>query len=47
MSATTQPVQGMADIAAPEVLLWQRLEALGRAVLQRYGFELPAAPAGR
>lgn len=39
MSATTQPVQGMADIAAPEVLLWQRLEALGRAVLQRYGFE--------
>ncbi|HOD99517.1 MAG TPA: histidine--tRNA ligase [Kiritimatiellia bacterium] len=39
MSSTTQPVQGMADIAAPEVRLWQRLEELGRAVLARYGFE--------
>ena len=39
MSSANQPVQGMSDIAAPEVRLWQRLERLGRAVLARYGFE--------
>ena len=39
MSSANQPVQGMSDIAAPEVQLWQRLEQLARAVMVRYGFE--------
>ncbi len=39
MSSANQPVQGMSDIAAPEVCLWQRLEALAREVMARYGFE--------
>jgi histidyl-tRNA synthetase len=39
MSSANQPVQGMSDIAAPEVRLWQRIEALARAVLARCGFE--------
>ena len=39
MSSANQPVQGMSDIAAPEVWLWQRLETLARSVLARYGFE--------
>jgi histidyl-tRNA synthetase len=39
MSSANQPVQGMSDIAAPEVRLWQRIERLAREVLARYGFE--------
>ena len=39
MSSANQPVQGMSDIAAPEVRLWQRIECLAREVLARYGFE--------
>ncbi len=39
MSAACQPVQGMSDVAAPEVRLWQRIERLGRETLARYGFE--------
>jgi len=39
MSSANQPVQGMSDIAAPEVRLWQRIEHLAREVLVRYGFE--------
>lgn len=39
MSSANQPVQGMSDIAAPEVRLWQRIEGLARDVLARYGFE--------
>jgi histidyl-tRNA synthetase len=39
MSSANQPVQGMSDIAAPEVRLWQRIESLARDVLARYGFE--------
>ena len=39
MSSANQPVQGMSDIGAPEVRLWQRIEALAREVLARYGFE--------
>ena len=39
MSSANQPVQGMSDIAAPEVRLWQRLEGLAREVMARYGFE--------
>ncbi len=39
MSSANQPVQGMSDIAAPEVHLWQRMEQLARDVMVRYGFE--------
>ncbi|HPC19986.1 MAG: histidine--tRNA ligase [Kiritimatiellae bacterium] len=39
MSSAHQPVQGMSDIAAPEIRLWQRVEAVAREVLARYGFE--------
>jgi histidyl-tRNA synthetase len=39
MSTANQPVQGMSDIAAPEVRVWRRLESLAREVLARYGFE--------
>ena len=39
MSSANQPVQGMSDIAAPEVRLWQRIERLARETLVRYGFE--------
>ena len=39
MSSANQPVQGMSDIAAPEVRLWQRLERLARETLELYGFE--------
>ena len=39
MSSANQPVQGMSDIAVPEVRLWQRLEELARMVLARYGFD--------
>ena len=39
MSSANQPVQGMSDIAAPEVRLWQRLERLARETMELYGFE--------
>lgn len=39
MSSANQPVQGMSDIAVPEVRLWQRLEQLARATMELYGFE--------
>ena len=39
MSSANQPVQGMSDIAAPEVRLWQRIERLARETLSRYRFE--------
>lgn len=39
MSSANQPVQGMSDIAAPEVRLWQRIERVARETLVRYGFE--------
>ena len=45
MSSANQPVQGMSDIAAPEVRLWQRIEQLARAVMVRYGFEELRTPA--
>lgn len=45
MSSSNQPVQGMSDIAAPEVRLWQRIERLARDVLERYGFEELRTPA--
>ncbi|NLB65136.1 MAG: histidine--tRNA ligase [Lentisphaerae bacterium] len=39
MSSAHRPVQGMSDITAPEVRLWQGLERAAGATLLRYGFE--------
>ena len=39
ISADAQPVQGMSDIAPPEIRLWQRVEAKTREVMALYGFE--------
>lgn len=44
MSSANQPVQGMSDITMPEIRVWQRMEALARAVLARYGFEEVRTP---
>ncbi len=38
-SESFQPLQGMSDIRAPEVYLWQHLESASRNVLERYGFD--------
>ena len=38
-SEASQPIQGMSDLAAPEVCLWQEVEACARRVLDLYGFE--------
>ena len=35
---TFQPIQGMSDLAAPEIFLWQRLEHSAREVMRLYGF---------
>jgi len=45
MSSANQPVQGMSDIGAPEVRLWQRMEQVAHDVLTRYGFEELRTPA--
>jgi histidyl-tRNA synthetase len=45
MSSANQPVQGMSDIAAPEVRLWQRMEELARGMMERYGFDELRTPA--
>jgi histidyl-tRNA synthetase len=45
MSKANQPVQGMSDIGAPEVRLWQRMEQVAHDVLTRYGFEELRTPA--
>ncbi len=37
-SPVLAPLQGMTDLAAPEVFLWQRIEDAFREVLARYGF---------
>lgn len=38
MSNAPQPLQGMSDIATPEVEVWQTLESRAREVLARYDF---------
>lgn len=38
MATKLQPVQGMSDIAAPDVWLWQRIEDVARSILAQYGF---------
>lgn len=37
-SSNLQPVQGMSDIAPPEIALWQTIEEKARRVLDCYGF---------
>jgi histidyl-tRNA synthetase len=39
MSAETLPLQGMSDVAAPEVCLWQHLEAKARRVFSLYNLD--------
>ena len=41
---TLQPLQGMSDIAAPEVYLWQRIESAARRVLSAYYFSEVRTP---
>lgn len=45
MSSNIQPVQGMSDIYAPEVYLWQELESQARRVMRLHGFEEVRTPA--
>jgi histidyl-tRNA synthetase len=35
-SSNFQPLQGMSDIALPEIAVWQRIESLAREVFERY-----------
>jgi histidyl-tRNA synthetase len=39
-----QPIQGMSDLAPPEIGLWQRLEAAARRLFVLYGFEEVRTP---
>jgi histidyl-tRNA synthetase len=39
-----QPIQGMSDVAYPEIVLWQRLEETARRVLSLYGFSEVRTP---
>ena len=43
-SSSSNPLQGMSDIAAPDVFLWQQIESSARNCLQRYGFEEVRTP---
>ena len=40
-----QPIQVMSDLAAPEIFLWQRLEAAAREVMRLWGFDEVRTPA--
>jgi histidyl-tRNA synthetase len=40
-----QPLQGMSDIHAPEMYLWQMIEERARNLLSRYGYEELRTPA--
>ncbi|MCX7008571.1 MAG: histidine--tRNA ligase [Kiritimatiellaeota bacterium] len=42
---TFQPIQGMSDLAAPEIFLWQRLESAARDVMRLWGFNEVRTPA--
>lgn len=43
-SSQFQPIQGMSDIAPPDVYLWQILEARAREIFARYRFEEVRTP---
>jgi len=34
-----QPLGGMSDLQPPDIRLWQRIESIGRSLLERYGFD--------
>ena len=41
---TFQPIQGMSDLAPPEIHRWQHVEATAREILHRYSFEEVRTP---
>lgn len=43
-SASHQPIQGMSDIAAPDVALWQMIEQRAREIFARYRFSEVRTP---
>lgn len=43
-SESFQPIQGMSDLAPPEIQLWQRLEGTARKILSRYAFQEVRTP---
>jgi histidyl-tRNA synthetase len=43
-SESFQPIQGMSDIAEPEIPVWQHLESTARSVLSLYGFSEVRTP---
>lgn len=43
-SSQLQPIQGMSDIAPPDIVIWQMLEARAREVFARYRFEEVRTP---
>jgi histidyl-tRNA synthetase len=43
-SESFQPIQGMSDLAPPEIYLWQRLEETARDILHRYSFREVRTP---
>ncbi len=43
-SSSFQPLQGMSDISAPEVYIWQMIETRAREVFARYRFEEVRTP---
>ena len=43
-SNSFQPIQGMSDIAAPEIYVWQMIEQRAREVFARYRFEEVRTP---
>lgn len=43
-SESFQPIQGMSDIAGPDIAVWQHLESTARGVLNLYGFSEVRTP---
>jgi histidyl-tRNA synthetase len=43
-SSSFQPIQGMSDIAPPDIYIWQMLEARARNIFARYRFEEVRTP---
>ena len=43
-SDALQPIQGMSDIASPEIHLWQHIERISREVLETYAFHEVRTP---
>ncbi len=43
-SGNFQPIQGMSDLCAPEILLWQEIEGKARSLLSLYGYSEVRTP---